>query len=461
MKLHLTATPILWAALMSPVSHAQSFTEMWKNARAYEPTLQASHASHTAAVERTNQAIAALRPQLSASYSHNQNVRDYQQTQPSSDTQQQFDSATSTVSLTQPIWRSASWHSWNQAKESQSQALHQLGSTEQELAARFLSSWFDVMSTRDTLRFTSAQANAAEHQLAVYQRGLTIGSTTIVQRDESAGKYQQALAEQMVAQTDYESKLAAVEQLTGSLSSMVFPILQISDNHPLLFHLEPLELWLAKADSQNFGILASMAAKGAAQHEVQKQQAQHEPTLDFVASLTNTDQADAGNTPIQSGFRSKQSSFGVQLSIPLYAGGGHSAKVREANALFMRAEFELDAVRRATALQVKQSWWAAKASLSKLGSTKQAVTAAQTALRAAITGKASGLKTALDELQAKQQLAAAQRDQFQVFYDNIVAHAKLRAAAGELDENFLQAIQLVLSDEISAQSTPASAKITK
>ena len=458
MKLHFTLAPTLCVALISPPSHGQSFTEIWTNARSYEPTLQASRASHTAAVERTHQAIAALRPQLSATYAQNQNVRDYQQTQPRSNTQQQFESTTSAIYLTQPIWRSANWHAWSQTKESQRQALHQVDSTEQELAARFLSSWFDVMSSRDTLRFSTAQVNAAGQQLAVHQRGLAIGSATVVQRDESSGKYEQALAELSVAETDYQSKLAAVEQLTGSLPNIVFPALYTKDNQPLFTDLEPREVWLAKADSQNFGVLASIAARDAAQREVQKQQALHEPTLDFVVSLTNTDQSDAGNTPAQSGFRSMQSSFGVQISIPLYAGGGHDAKMREAQALLTRAEFELDAVRRATALQVKQAWSSAKSSLGKVTATKQAVTAAQTALRAAVTGKASGLKTTLDELHATQQLAAARRDQLRVFYDNIVAHSKLRATAGELDENFLQVIQLALGDDTSAASDPASGK---
>ncbi len=458
MKISYLVVLILGATFILPTSYAQSFVTLWENARTNEPTLQASRASLAAASERTSQAIAALRPQLSATYSQNQNARDYQQTQPKSDTQQQFDSATSAINLTQPIWRSASRHTWSQAEESQRQALHQLAGTGQELATKFLSSWFDVMSVRDTVRFAIAQINAAEQQLAIYQRGLALGSATIVQRDEASSKYEQALAEKLVAQSDYQSKLAAVEQLTGSLPNLSLPQLNLKDNHSLFTFLEPLESWLAKAESQNFGILASIAAKAAAQREVQKQQAQHEPTLDFVASLTNNDQADAGNTPSQSGFRSKQSSFGFQLSIPLYAGGGHSAKVREASALLSKAEFELDAARRTTALQVKQAWAAAKVSLDKVAATKQAVTAAQTALRAAITGKASGLKTALDELQATQQLAAAQRDQLRVFYDNIVAHAKLRATAGEIDDAFLQTIQLALSDDIPMESAPAPAK---
>ena len=447
MKISIIVASMLWVVQASLPSHAQPLVVLWENARANEPTLQASRASLAAASERTTQAIAALRPQLSASYSKNKNVRDYQQTQPKSDTQQQYDSATSAINLTQPIWRSANRHTWSQAEDNQRQALHQLASTEQELAAKFLSSWFDVMAARDTLRYTIAQINAAEQQLAIFQRGLALGSATIVQRDEASSKYEQALAEKLVAESDYQSKLAAVEQLAGSLAGISLPKLDLKSNQPLFTYLEPIEPWLIKADSQNFGILASMAAKAAAQREVQKQQAQHQPTLDFIASLTNNDQADAGNTPSQSGFRSKQSSFGIQLSIPLYAGGGHSAKVREASALLSKAEFELDATRRTAALQVKQAWAAARASLGKIAATKQAIAAAQTALKAAISGRASGLKTALDELQASQQLAAAQRDQLRVFYDNIVAYSKLRAATGEIDDVFMQTIQLALTAE--------------
>lgn len=455
------AVIVLSATAISPSSQAQSLQKVWQNTLANEPTLQASRASLIAAQERTNQASAALLPQLNATWSKNENWRDYQQVQSTAtDTQERFGTSASTLNLTQPLWRSASRHAWTQAEDSQGQALHQLVATEQDLIARFITTWFDVMAARDTIFFSDEQTKATKLQLDVFQRGLTLGANNEVQRDDAASKYEQALAEKLGAESDYQTKLAAVEQLVGDLPHFVPPILVATSDQPLFGLLEPVDLWLLKAEAGNPAVLAAEKALAAARQEIQKQQAQHQPTVDLVGSFAKNDQAEAGNFPGQSGYRTRQYSLGFQVSIPLYSGGAQTAKVREAVALANKAEFDLDAARRTAALQVKQAWAGARSSIGKVAAGRQAVTAAKTALRAALTGKANGLKTALEELQARQQIAAARRDQLRAMYDNIVSFSKLRAATGEANDSFIADVQLVLSDEVPMkQVTIPEAKV--
>ena len=429
--------------------HAQSLRVAWENARANEPTLQASKASLEAAEARTTQAYGALLPQLSATFSTNRNKRDYQQIQATGNTEslQKFGTTASALNLTQPLWRRANLASWSQAEDGQSQARHQVAATEQDLVGRFITAWFDVMAARDTLAFTREQTGAARLQNDIFRRGLTLGASNEVQRDDAAAKYEQALADEYGADADYDAKIAALEVFAGDMPGFAAPTLRSTTDRPEFMRLEPLDHWLTLAAAQNPAILAAEKALAAARQEVRKQQAQHEPTLDLVGSFARNDQADAGNFPGQSGFRTKQLSLGIQVAVPLYSGGSQSAKVREAAALARKAEFDLDAARRTTALKVKQAWAAARSALAKGSAGRLSVLAAETALRAALAAQRTGLKTAVEELQARQQLAGAHRDQLRARYDTIVSFVKLRAAIGEANDSMIASVQLALSDD--------------
>jgi len=47
----------------------------------------------------------------------------------------------------------------------------------------------------------------------------------------------------------------------------------------------------------------------------------------------------------------------VQLNAPLYAGGGQSAKVREASAMKEKAKYELESALRNVRSTIKQAWF--------------------------------------------------------------------------------------------------------
>lgn len=433
----------------------------WANALANEPTLQASRASLEATQERTAQAFGALLPQLNLTFSTNRNRRDYQQVQTTgtTDSLQRFGTTGSAVNLTQPIWRRANLVAWAQAQDSQGQALHQVAATEQDLLGRFITAWFDVMAARDTMHFTLEQSRATKLQSDIFQRGLALGANSQVQRDDAAGKYEQAVADDFGARADYQAKVAALESLAGNLPGFTAPTLDTTTDQALFGLLDPLDQWLARAAAQNPAILAAEKALAVARQEVRKQQAQHEPTLDLVGSVAKNDQAEAGNFPGQSGFRTKQFSLGLQVSIPLYSGGTQSAKVREAVALANKAEFDLDAARRSTALKLTQTWAAGRSALARGAAGNQTVAAAATALRAALAGQRTGLKTALEELQARQQLAGAKRDQLRARYDNIVSFVKLQAAIGAANDALIASLQVAFSDErATLQATQTEAK---
>lgn len=431
------------ATLFPGPSSAQSFSTLLDLARQGEPTYLSAKANLQAAKARTEQALGALLPQLSASGNTNANDRQYQtrnSTAPAA--KDGYNSNAAQVSLTQPIWRYANIVGWQQAKAVVLQAEHQLLGAEQELFARVVSAWFDVLAARDGVVFTAQQGLALRRQWEIAQRGAEIGAYGQPQVDEARAKLDQALSDAVTAETDAHLKKAALEQLVGPFREQDLPYVNgtaVLSNPTAV----TLEKWLEAVEEGNPNILSAVQAFAAGGAEVRKQRAGHYPTLDMVASYGKNSQA-VGGFPGQAGYDITQGSVGLQLNIPLFSGGTQSAKVDEALAQKEKARLDIEAARRSAILAGKQAWFGWQGAYARAQAGSQAIVAARSALAAARRGVDQGLKTELDLLQAEQQLRAAQRDFRKGRYDQIAADIKLKAAAGKLTDSDMAALDALL-----------------
>jgi outer membrane protein len=423
----------------------QTLLQAWDRAAAGEPALQAARANHRAAIERTAQARAVLYPQLDFSYNRQKNHRESILLPEVGfpETEERYPTRSTQVNVTQPLYRPQNWAALQQALEIEEQAGLQAVAAEQELQTRFVQAWFELMSARDTLLHAGEQLDAARQQAEVMQRGLALGTQSEVQASEAVARMEQAVAERVAAQAELEAKLALLEQLTGPLPGFEPPLLSTAAASALNAPVEPLAAWVARAEADNPGVRAAQRGLQAAQREVDRQHALHLPTVDLVARASRNLQG-AGTSPGQSGYKSREHYFGVQANVPIFTGGGTQAKVREAQAMMDKASHDLDAARRNAVAQAHQGWASARAAQGRMQAAEHAVRAAEIALRAAGRGQSTGLRTVLDELQARQQLAAAQRDQQRARYDRAVGLARLRAAAGNLDAGFLAQVEALL-----------------
>lgn len=436
---------------------AQTITQAWERAIAGEPAVLAARAGQRAAIERTAQARAALLPAIDASVNRQDNKR---QSTPEPnpfelpESNERYPTRTAQLNLTQPLWRPANWVALAQARASEQQAGLQAQATEQDLQTRFFSAWFDAMASRDNLLHAGEQENAARQQLEVMRRGERLGQHSEVQAAEAQARYQQASAERVAALAELEARIALLEQVTGPLPGFAPPVLHPAAAAAALRQLEPLAAWLERGTRESPAIRAAEQALAAAREEVRKQEALYQPTLDLVARHAHVLQG-SGTSPGQAGYRSREQSVGLQLNWPLFAGGATAAKVREAQALADRAEAELETARRNATAQVRQAWSAAQAGQARADAADHAVRAAELAVQAAVSGQRTGTKTPLDELQARQQLAAMQRDQQKAHYDRVVAVARLRATGGQAPEELLAQVERLLSSGPSLAALPA------
>jgi outer membrane protein len=416
--------------------HAQttsqlSLSALLERARTEEPAYLGAKAAVETAQAKKDQAFGALLPQISASAGTHTNDRDYKtRDNYTPRAKDQYNNHSAQINLTQPIWQPAHLAGLDQAKIMVSQAEWQLTATEQELAARLVEAWFDLLAARDQQLFTGQQAEALEQEWRIAARAEELGEGSHPRTEIALARLEQARADAAMAESEIEQKRAVLEQWTGPLPEGNLPHLR--GNVALTNPSErTLENWLEEVEEGNPTLLAARQAHEAASAEVKKQRAGHSPTLDLVASYGRNSQ-EVGGFPGQSGYDITNGSIGVQLNVPLYSGGTQSAKVAEALAQQNRAAQEVESARRSAVLSSKRAWFAWQGAVVRASAGAQMLSAARAELTRARRGSAQGLQTRLHILQAEQQLRAGQRDFRKGRYDQIVAFIRLKTAAGSL-----------------------------
>lgn len=400
-------------------------------ARRGDPTYISAQANLAVAQERANQAFAGLLPQINASGNTNSNHRIYTtRSTPSTTYDDKFNSNGAQVNLTQALWRSANRIAVTQADAAVVQANFQLVAADQDLLVRLAQAWFDILIARDQLIYTERQVAANRYEWEQGVRLAELGITGLPPREEARMKFDQASAERAAAESDLAVKFSALEQIIGIAHFPTLPIL--SDQYtPQDLSGDKQDNWLNLAESDSPAVHAAMAALNVANEEIRKQRAGHEPTVDITGSYGKSAQG-SGTFGGQGGYNSTTGSIGLQFNLPIYSGGGQSAKVREAEALRTKALQELESARRTVRAQSKQAWYGWQASQSRLTAAKQAVQYSKLNLQSALSGVATGVKKELDVLRGRQQLYSALRDISRARYELTLNYLRLKATAGLL-----------------------------
>jgi len=420
-----------------------------------DPNFLAAQANLNVSRERATQALAGLLPKLTASANTNVNRRNYDlhsTTPVIASPTESFNSNSAQLSLTQPLWKQSGVIAFTQANLSADQSSYQLTAAAQELFLRLAQAWFDVMQARDGLLPTNAQVRVTHQQVEISEHGHDKGVLALTELEDSRAKYEQALADHAAAQSELEIKLASLEQIIGPIEFV--PPLMTDEVIAQKFADHSLEEWLLQAETGNPNILAAQRALEAANEEIRKQRAEHEPTLDFIASYTSSAQG-AGISGGQLGFNSRQSAIGMQFNMPLYAGGGQSAKVREALALKDKAMQELEIARRNSRLAAKQAWFSWRVSRVREISGLKTIQSTALALKGEQSARIRGVKSEHDVFLAEQQNATAVRDWRKARYDSILSQLKLKTACGQLSRDDLLALdQIFIPASDSRESFP-------
>ena len=442
MKRHAIFLAIL--AFSQPLA-AADLLQTYGEARANDPVYASARAARDAGRESLPQGRALLLPTISGSAFTQSNDIDIDFRGAAPPSQREGNTNGYSVSLTQPLFNWQSIMLYREAGYKVAQAEAVFGQVAQDLIVRVAQAYFDVLASQDTLAFIQAQKTAISEQLAQAKRNFEVGTATITDTHEAQARFDLAASQEIAAQSDLEIKKSALQQIIGKFPDRLVPLKPSTELSPP--RPNAMEPWVAGAEDQNFSVRIQEAALEIATREIERSRAGHYPSLNLVGSYGKNSASISTTSAVNQGTDSTSRTLGLQLAIPMYAGGGVSSLVRQAIANQEKARQDLENARRSAALSVRQAYLGVTNGMAQVRALEQALVSSQSALDSNKLGYEVGVRINIDVLNAQQQLYSTKRDLSKARYDTLLNGLKLKSASGTLTETDLEAVNRLLGTD--------------
>jgi TolC family type I secretion outer membrane protein len=420
----------LFLALSTPAL-ALDLSQAFSAAQERDLTILAARASARGARERIPQAFSQLLPSVSASVGRNQN----QLTSTTPDvlgqaqtSEQQYASSNRSVSVRQPLYRPYQMEQYRQAQAQVRESDALLEDEEKNLAVRVAASYFDALLAAEQLALIEAQKRIHETYLDVAKKKLAVGEGTRTDSDEAQTRLDMTHALEIEARENVDYTLQQLQALIGQPVGKLAPLratrLELAEPQP-----NRVDSWIERGEANNRRFQSLRDRLDAAQMEVKKASFGHYPTLDAVAQWSRSDSENVANV----NSRYTNTSLGLQLNVPLYAGGGVNSSVRQALAGVEFAEQSLAMGRRDLALSVRKEYRGINESIAKIKALEQALRSSDQLILANQKSMQAGTRTMVDVLNAEQLRAGVVRDLAQFRYNYLMSRIKLLALVNAAD----------------------------
>jgi outer membrane protein len=333
------------------------------------------------------------------------------------------------VNFNQTLFDIPAWQSYKQAKINVEKATLDLGSAKQELIYRVASVYGQALVAQENLRVSEAEKKALAEQLELDKERLNVGLGTVTNLYATESRYSLALTNVIEADFALRDALAALKELTAQEPGELHVI---AADRPPLDPPSPNDLgyWVELALKNNLDYLAVQRTVEIAEREVSRIKAGHYPTLDLVASHSNSD-ADGSLTG--SGRTDESTELGLQLGIPLIQGWGVVSETKEARALYQAALHDQEGVRRNVDRTSRSAYQAITSGISRLQALNKAVIAGKSAVEAKREGFKAGVNTNVEVLDAVRDLYGSERDYINAKYQFILSTLQLKRVTGSLE----------------------------
>jgi len=422
----------LWAGNAQALGPFQVYEQALRN----DPEFLAALQERDAGQESRTIGRAGLLPKLSYNYNkgRNNSRATYLNERGNSHEDRNYNSYGSTFTVQQPL---IDYEAYANYRKGVAQALfadETFRSKSQELLVRVLTHYTQALFAQDQIDNARAKKNAYEQQFQQNEQLFRQGEGTRTDILEAESRYELATAEQLQAQDEQDAALRELGALIGVAMVNIDELTPL----PASFSALPLQpasfsSWHTMALESNPLLASQREALEVARYEVERNRAGHLPKLNAYASVRKME-SESGNTYNQ---RYDTNTIGIEISLPLYAGGGVAASVRQANSNLARVEYELEGKTRETLIELRRQFNACQSGVSKLRAYQKALVSAEALVVSTRQSILGGERVNLEAINAEQQLYSTRRDLAQARYDYLLAWTKLHFYAGTLGEQDL------------------------
>ena len=427
---------------------------IYREALNNDATLASARRLQEATQERVPQARAALLPSLALTGRADYNTyRSTVSELTAVDISSNYSVYGGGLDLVVPVYRPQNWTALDQAKLTVLQGEAQLAQSQQDLALRVATAYFNVLAARDQLIALIASKSATGEQLQQARREFEVGTKTIIDTNEAQARFDQISAQEQVALGTLLIRRSELQTIIAREPDTLAPL----RDRPTLNPPQPQDInsWVQAAEAGSYAVQIARSAYEIATREIDRQRDAYKPTVDVVSGYNvnkfNGTQTSDLNPRINTG------SVGLVLNVPLYTGGLIQSRVREALALQERSNSELELARRNSANAARDAYTGVNFGLAQVSALESAEVSARTQLESTQLGYEVGVRIQLDVLNATTQLVQTQRDLKSARYNFLLSGLRLKAAAGTLGEQDLAAVNALLdpAEPITVPEVPA------
>lgn len=416
---------------VASVSQADDLMQVYQQALHSDPTFKQAQSTWWSAKQNFPIAVSAYLPQVTLTDALQ---RQYTNSNPSAANDGWKSNNVLTVSATQAIFDYSVWTNIREQAASVRAATATYLAAAEDLMARTITAYFDVLEAYDKLRFTLANIKAVKRQLVTAQQQFKVGLIAITGVYDAQSRYDQASANEISDRNNLYNQLEDLRAITGQhyLALQGIPV-QV----PLITPSpNDINAWVHTAEGQNYKLKSDKFSAQQAHEDIFNQASGFIPTVSATGSYSLTNNWDYQNNPgtatSSPNKRTRAGNYGLSLSWNPFSGGATYFGTKQARYNYMTALGKMEKTHRDVINETRQAFLGVKSGISRIQADKQSIMSARNALKATEAGYNVGTRTMVDVLNDLTQVYGRENtymdDQYQ-YIDNIIL---LKEQAGTL-----------------------------
>jgi outer membrane protein len=428
--------------------------DVYQQALTNDPVFKQAQADWLAAQQNLPLAEAALLPSLSLQAGLAGNYQNY--TTDASFTQNgTYASSQVGLNLNQPIFNWTLWAQLRSAKDSVKSATANYYYAQQDLIARTVQAYLNVLQANDILRYTRANKAAFAQEYDTAKQKFDVGLVPITDVYDAQAKYDQTKAQEIANINSLESSLESLRQITGhyyqyldGLTEKGIPLTTPTPND--------IEAWSQTSARQNYQLQAQHYTALSSKENIQVQAGGYYPSLAIQGSFSDQRQFQRKLTfttpPTTEDLVQQLSTVGLGMNFNIFSGGSVVAATRQARYQYASASAKEESVYRQVVAATRKAFLGVNSYSAQVKADAFSIKSAQSALESARAGYQVGTRTLLDVLDDTTQLYQSQQshalDQY-AYMNNFVA---LKESAGTLSNADVAKLSAWLTHPIDLQA---------
>jgi len=312
--------------------------------------------------------------------------------------------------------------------------------TRNALMIRVSEAYLDLVHALEFLRSVEEESKAIEENYKLIKALFQAGEATLVDLHDAEAKLSEVNYRLIDARNKVETAKNNLERMVGIKLEEINKLKE--ELKVEVVDLKEIERYLEQVALKNPLGLYYLVNSEVVKDEMNKNRASHLPTLNLIGTYSDTNSRDFIKEQ-----NVKYYAIGIQVNIPIFAGGYYYYRTKELFERYKQAEQDYKKVLSDIVQNLKNSFLDLRASALKIDSAKAYLKSAETALNSTRIGYKSGIRTVVDLLNAFSNYYKAKSDLLQANVDYLKSKLRLLYWSGLLEEESLKELEVFFEKE--------------